>query len=84
MIFMLEDSVGFSRRRTGTGGRVRYTAVYRDLRGRQRSAGSFATRREADRVWHSEVRIGRRQHVQGLLLDRELNRLGVGSPAAPG
>jgi hypothetical protein len=37
--------VGFSRKRTGIGGRVRYTAIYRDLLRRQRSAGSFATRR---------------------------------------
>jgi Phage integrase, N-terminal SAM-like domain len=51
--------MGFSRKRTGTGGRVRYTAIYRDLRGRQRSAGSFATRREADRAWQrAEVMLG--------------------------
>jgi hypothetical protein len=51
--------VGFSRKRTGNGGRVRYTAIYRDLRGRQRSAGSFATRREADRAWQrAEVMLG--------------------------
>ena len=51
--------MGFSCKRTGTGGRVRYTAIYRDLRGRQRSAGSFATRREADRAWQrAEVMLG--------------------------
>jgi len=51
--------VGFSRKRIGTGGRIRYTAIYRDLRGRQRSAGSFATRREADRAWQrAEVMLG--------------------------
>ena len=51
--------MGFSRKRTGAGGRVRYTAIYRDLRGRQRSAGSFATRREADRAWQrAEVMLG--------------------------
>ncbi len=51
--------MGFSRKRTGTGGRIRYTAVYRDLKRRQRSAGSFATRREADRAWQrAEVMMG--------------------------
>jgi len=51
--------MGFSRKRTGIGGRVRYAAIYRDLHGRQRSAGSFATRREADRAWQrAEVMLG--------------------------
>ncbi len=43
--------MGFSRKRIGVSGRVRYAAVYRDLRGRQRSAGTFATQRQADRAW---------------------------------
>jgi hypothetical protein len=32
-------------------GRSRHTADYLDLRGRETSAGTFATRREADRAW---------------------------------
>jgi hypothetical protein len=51
MILFLEDSVGFSRKRVGVSGRARYAAVYRDLKGRQRSAGTYTTRREADRAW---------------------------------
>lgn len=43
--------MGFARRRTGRDGRPRYTAYYRDLRGREMSAGTFATKREADRAW---------------------------------
>ena len=33
--------MGFTRERAGGDGKVRYTAVYRDLKGRQRSAGTF-------------------------------------------
>src|SRR5215471_8365016 len=34
--------MGFSRRRPGKDGKPRYTAYYRDLRGREVSAGTFA------------------------------------------
>lgn len=43
--------MGFSRRRVGHDGRPRYTAYYLDTQGRERSAGTFATRRDADRSW---------------------------------
>ena len=43
--------MGFSRRRNGLRRRVRYTAYYVDLQGRERSAGTFATKRDADRAW---------------------------------
>jgi hypothetical protein len=43
--------VGFSRKRVGHDGRPRYTAYYLDTQGRERSAGTFATRRDADRSW---------------------------------
>ena len=43
--------MGFTRERVGTDGKVRYAATYRDLRGRQRSAGTFGNRRQADRAW---------------------------------
>lgn len=33
--------MGFARKREDQDGRTRYTAVYRDLRGRIRSAGTF-------------------------------------------
>ncbi len=39
-------------------GAVRYTALYRDLRGRQRSAGTFTTEKQADRAWQrAEARL---------------------------
>jgi integrase len=46
-------SVGFSRKRQGATGRPRYTAYYRDVSGRARSAGSFSNRKDADRAWQS-------------------------------
>jgi integrase len=51
--------VGFTRERPGTDGKVRYAALYRDLKGRQRSAGTFATERQAERAWQrAEAVIG--------------------------
>jgi hypothetical protein len=40
--------MGFSRRRPGKDGKPRYTAYYRDLRGREVSAGTFARKADAD------------------------------------
>jgi integrase len=57
-----EDAVGFARERLGADGKVRYAAIYRDLKGRQRSAGTFATERQADRAWQraeSGIALGR-------------------------
>ena len=42
---------GIDAGRIGSDGSVRYAALYRDLKGRQRSAGSFTTQRQADRAW---------------------------------
>jgi integrase len=43
--------LGFSRKRTGKDGRPRYTAYYCDLRGRERSTGTFPNKRDADKAW---------------------------------
>jgi integrase len=43
--------MGYSRIRTGRDGKPRYTAYYWDIRGRERSAGTFPSRKEADRAW---------------------------------
>ena len=43
--------MGWSRRRTGTDGKPRYQASYRDARGRLRTAGTFTNRKDADRAW---------------------------------
>jgi integrase len=56
--------VGFSRKRVGRNGRVRYTAYYKDVKGRERSAGTFPNIRDADRAWQraetklAEGRVG--------------------------
>ncbi len=39
--------MGWVRKHTGTDGKARYTATYRDARGRKRSAGTFSTKRDA-------------------------------------
>lgn len=50
--------MGCSRQRFNKWGEPRYTAYYWDLRGRQRSAGTFARKRDADRAWRrAEARI---------------------------
>jgi hypothetical protein len=43
--------MGFARKRVGKGGKVRYTAAYRDLRGSIRSAGTFTSERAANQAW---------------------------------
>jgi hypothetical protein len=45
--------MGFSRRRPGKDGRPRYTAYYRDLRGREVSAGTFVRKADADAAWQA-------------------------------
>jgi integrase len=49
--------MGWSRKRTGLTGQVRYTAYYRDARGRTCVAGTFSSKGDADRAWKTaEVR----------------------------
>jgi integrase len=45
--------MGFSRRRAGRDGKARWTAYYLDARERQRSAGTFSTKKDADRAWQA-------------------------------
>jgi integrase len=58
------SGVGYSRKRTGRDGRPRYTAYYWDIKGRERSAGTFGSRKDADKAWQradaklAEGRIG--------------------------
>ncbi len=62
--------MGFTRERMAADGRVRYAVVYRDLNGRQRSAGTFASRRQADRAWQrAEAKV-----AQGYLGDPSRGR----------
>jgi integrase len=43
--------MGSVRERVDKDGKSRFVALYRDQRGRQRSAGTFPTQRQADRAW---------------------------------
>jgi len=50
--------VGYCRKRTSRDGKARYTAYYWDLKGRERSAGTFPSKREADKAWQrAEARL---------------------------
>jgi integrase len=44
-------SMGFSRKRIGRDGRPRYTAYYVDIRGQERSAGTFSNKKDASDAW---------------------------------
>jgi integrase len=55
--------MGFSRKRAGRDGRPRYTAYYLDIRGRERSAGTFVRKKDAEDAWKAAevaIRAGRR------------------------
>ena len=54
--------MGFLKKRMGKDGKPRYTAVYVDLRGSERSAGTYSSEKEANRAWQKaevELRQGR-------------------------
>jgi hypothetical protein len=53
-----DGAVGFSRKRAGKDGRPRYTAYYRDLKDRECSAGTFGSKKCADKAWQrAEAKI---------------------------
>jgi integrase len=50
--------VGFSRKRTGMEGKPRHTAYYIDVRGKERSAGTYPSKKAADKAWQAaEARL---------------------------
>src|SRR5437763_70704 len=50
--------MGFVRERVGANGKIRYVALYRDIRGKQRSAGTFSSEKLANRAWQrAEARV---------------------------
>jgi integrase len=54
--------MGYAKKRVGRNGKPRYTAVYVDLRGSERSAGTFGSERAANQAWQKaevELRQGR-------------------------
>src|SRR5262245_44753043 len=50
-MIMEVSSMGWLIPRPGRDGKVRYMAAYRDLKGKQRSAGTFDRKRDANRAW---------------------------------
>ena len=55
--------MGFSRKRASRDGRPRYTAYYLDIRGRERSAGTFGRKKDAEdarKNAEAAIRAGRR------------------------
>jgi len=50
--------MGYSRIRNGRDGKPRYTAYYWDIRGRERSAGTYSSKKDADKAWRrAETRV---------------------------
>ncbi|MGP3921425.1 tyrosine-type recombinase/integrase [Nonomuraea sp. 10N515B] len=56
--------MGFSRKRLGKDGKPRYTAYYLDIKGKERSAGTYSSKKESDKAWQkaetkvAEGRVG--------------------------
>lgn len=50
--------MGFSKKRTGATG-VKWIALYKDARGKQRSAGTFERKRDADSAWQAAETLRR-------------------------
>jgi len=62
MILEVRRAMGYAKKRTDKDGNPRYTAVYLDLRGSERSAGTFSSERAANQAWQKaevEQRQGR-------------------------
>jgi integrase len=50
--------MGYAQKRVGRAGKPRYTAVYHDARGERRSAGTFSSKKDADKAWQkAELRL---------------------------
>jgi integrase len=51
--------MGYTQKRTGHDGKPRYTAVYHNLRGERRSAGTFPNKKDANTAWQrAEAKVG--------------------------
>ena len=56
---LIGGAMGYAQKRTGRDGKPRYTAVYHDLRGDRRSAGTFANKKDANTAWQrAEAKVG--------------------------
>lgn len=50
--------MGQTRKRVGKDGKPRYTAYYDDIRGQRRSAGTYASKKQAEKAWQrAEVKV---------------------------
>jgi integrase len=56
--------MGFSRKRTGRDGKSRYTAYYLDIRGQERSAGTFSNKKDSEDAW-KKAEVGVKAGKQG-------------------
>jgi integrase len=56
--------MGFSRKRIGRDGKSRYTAYYLDIRGHERSAGTFSNKKDSDNSW-KKAEVGVKAGKQG-------------------
>src|ERR1700691_5209798 len=62
MIMEVRTPMGYAKKRIGRTGTPRYTAVYIDMRGSERSAGTFSSEKAANKAWQNaevELRQGR-------------------------
>lgn len=51
--------MGYAQKRIGRDGKPRYTAVYQDIRGERRSAGTFSSKKDANTAWQrAEAKVG--------------------------
>ena len=66
--------MGYSRKRVGRKGNVRYTAYYEDIRGQVLSAGTFARKEEADNKWKEAEAL--EKQGRGLALVRGKQKFG--------
>lgn len=64
--------MGYLKKRIDKRGRARYTAVYLDLRGVERSAGTFSNKKEADDAWQDEESKVRKGHLGDLSRGRQM------------
>ena len=58
-VILVVAQMGYAQKRVGRDGKPRYTAVYHDLRGERRSAGTFPNKKDANTAWQrAEAKIG--------------------------
>jgi hypothetical protein len=59
--------MGYTQKRSGRNGKPRYTAVYRNLRGERRSAGTYSSLKDSDKAWQ-KAELGSPRDVSATLV----------------